>query len=128
MNGKNIGHRPPPIHLEWNYMFWLHVLVTLLAWIGPFIINWWVMVAIYGIVLLQFVVFNRCLMNAGHELDEGDGITFYAFLLEKLGIYFPRIPLKTFVRGQLYAWLSAGVIVLQLVIGYEPPIDVLSFF
>jgi hypothetical protein len=123
MNGKNIGHRPPPIHLEWNYMFWLHVLVTLLAWIGPFIINWWVMVAIYGLVLLQFLVLNRCVMNAGHELEEGEGVTFYAYLLEKAGIHFPRVPLKKFVRGQLYLWLSVGVIVLQTVAGYRPLID-----
>lgn len=118
----------PPIILELNFMFWVHLFITIMAWVGPFVINWWVMVAIYGIVLLQFVVFNRCLMNAGHELDEGEGITFYAFLLEKLGFHFPRVPLKRFVRGWLYAWLSAGVMVLQLVIGYDPPVDVLQLF
>ena len=115
--------RPEPIQLEWNTMFWLHLFVTLMSWIGPFVSNWWVMVAIYGLVLLQFLVLKRCVMNAGHELEEGEGVTFYAYLLERLGIHFPRVPLKKFVRGQLYIWLSAGVIVLQLVIGYHPLID-----
>ncbi|MFN7014866.1 MAG: hypothetical protein ACK4ON_11420, partial [Bacteroidia bacterium] len=84
---------------------------------------WWVMCIIYGVVLLQFAVFNRCLMNAGHHIEEDKDFTFYAYLLEKLNIHFPRKPLKTFVRSYLYAFLGLFSYLLQEVWMYTPPLQ-----
>jgi uncharacterized RDD family membrane protein YckC len=80
--------RGNPIEVQLNIHFYLHLLITLFAWVGPFLIDWWLMCSIYVIVLLQFLFLNRCVVNAGHNLEEGEGITFYAFLLEKMNIYF----------------------------------------
>jgi len=116
MSGK-----PQPIVLAINATFWLHLGITLFAWVGPFLIDWWLMCSIYVIVLLQFLFLNRCVVNAGHNLEEGEGITFYAFLLEKMNIYFPRVPLKKFVRGPLYFLLGVMTWAIQTYGGYIPP-------
>ncbi|MEZ4948393.1 MAG: hypothetical protein R2784_03225 [Saprospiraceae bacterium] len=67
---------------EHNATFWFHVLVTVLGWIGPFLFSWYILVPIYLLVLIQFVIFGRCLMNGQHGLDDSDA-TFYSYLLEK---------------------------------------------
>ena len=100
--------------------FVLHFVITLLAWIGPFIFDLYLMITAYCIVLLQFLVFNRCLMNVKHDLSEDEHMTFYAYLFESVGIHFNRRKLKIFVRKWLYACLGVFTLILQLVLHYQP--------
>lgn len=107
--------------------FWFHFLLVVLAWTGPFLFDWYLMVTAYGLVLLQFVVFNRCLVNAKHDLVEQDtDNTFYAELLESAGIHLPKKPLKYFVRTWLYVILGAIAFLIQVYGQYTPPLA-LSF-
>ena len=114
-------NRSEPIPTQYNIMFFVHLFVTILSWIGPFLVDWWLMWIAYGIVLLQFLVFDRCLMNAGHNIAEDKDFTFYAYLLEKMHIHFPRKPLKIFVRSYLYLCLGAFAYILQEILLYHPP-------
>jgi hypothetical protein len=61
-------------------MIWfvLHLVLTLGAYILPFIFNWEIGVAAYVLVLLQFIVFGKCLVNEKHALEEVDHQTFYS--------------------------------------------------
>jgi len=103
--------------------FMAHLGLVILAWTGPFIFDWYLMIAGYSVVLLQFVVFRRCLINARHNLNEEvDDHTFYAELLESIGIYLPRKPLKKFVRNWLYILLGGFAFCLQYFGGYVPPL------
>ena len=105
--------------------FWAHFLLVVLAWMGPFLADWYILACAYGFVLLQFVVFNRCLMNAHHDLEEEDNHnTFYAQLLESVGIRLPRKPLKRFVRTWLYMLLGILAWVIQVPGRYIPPIHI----
>lgn len=78
------------------------------------------MLPAFLIVVLQFLIFKKCLMNETHGLDEGDDHTFYAELLEKMGFKFNRKKLKTFVRGYLYILLGIATYVWQVVLGNAP--------
>lgn len=105
--------------LWWSF----HLLLVLLAWAGPFLADWYIVSFAYGLVLLQFLVFNRCLINAQHDLKESDDHnTFYAELLESVGIRFKRKPLKVFVRGWLYGLLGLFAFLIQFFGGYNPPL------
>ncbi|MEZ5056341.1 MAG: hypothetical protein R2879_04815 [Saprospiraceae bacterium] len=104
---------------EHNATFWFHVLVTVLGWIGPFLFSWYILVPIYLLVLIQFVIFGRCLMNGQHGLDDSDA-TFYSYLLEKGNIHLNRKQLKLFVRRYLYIILSAITLIWQVVLGFDP--------
>ena len=96
--------------------FGLHLLVTLLAWVAPFLFCWKWLVPLYGLVMLQFAVFGRCLMNEQHGLRETEERIFYTELLEKLGFRpEPRL-LKRVVRGWLYPTLAAVAVLWQVLL------------
>lgn len=103
-----------------NFIFWFHVVITSLAWVGPFLFSWYLMVPAYLIVLLQFLIFKRCLLNGKHQLDDDNDTTFYSYIFEKLGIRVNRATLKLLVRRYFYVILSILTLVWQLVLGFEP--------
>lgn len=104
--------------------FWLHFALIVIAWIGPFVFDWYLMVGGYGIVMLQFAVFDRCLMNNKHDLAEEGDMTFYAQLLETVGFRFSRKRVKQIVRPWIYVFLSIFVITLQLGLNYVPVLHI----
>ena len=106
-------------HSARNWVFWFHLLITLLAWLGPFLFSWSLMVTAYLLVVIQFILFNRCLLNAKHDLDVSDDTTFYSHLLESAGFKPNRTKLKNFVRKYLYVLLSLVTLIWQLLLGFE---------
>lgn len=104
---------------EHNLVFWFHVVVTLLAWVGPFLIPWWLLVPAYLLVLLQFLIFNRCLLNAQHDLKDENDTTFYSYLFEKMGWQPNRSTLKLWVRRYFYIILAAFTLLWQKVLGFQ---------
>lgn len=107
-------------HSAHNFVFWFHVFITILAWAGPFLFSWYLMLAAYLTVVLQFAVFNKCLLNAEHDLSDEDHTTFYSYLLEKMGMTVNRKRLKHFVRRYLYILLGILTLVWQLLLKFEP--------
>lgn len=110
----------PSSQSEHNFTFWFHVLITVLAWIGPFLFSWWLMTTAYMIVLLQFLIFKRCLLNSRHSLADDNDATFYSYLFEKIGYYPNRRVLKLWIRRYVYIILSVISFLWQYVAGFEP--------
>ncbi len=106
--------------LEINGMFWVHLFVTSLAWVGPFLFSWYLMILAYICVQMQYQIFNRCLMNEGHELGEEDHNTFYHYLFTKMGMTLTRKGVKVFVRERLNYILAVIAVVWQVYLGFEP--------
>ncbi len=100
-----------------NFTFWLHVVITFLAWVGPFIIDWRLMVVAYLVVQLQFIFFKKCLMNDGHEIEDDEDATFYSYVFSLIGIEIPRKPVKLFVRNGLYLCLGLFSFIWQYTLG-----------
>ena len=101
-------------------MFWVHLFFTLLAWVAPFLFNWPLLCLAYAVVLLQFFIFKRCLMNERHELPEEDDATFYSHLLERMGFHPNRKKLKFFIRRVLYILLGIFSFIWQWGLGHDP--------
>ncbi len=108
------------IPTTFNFMFWLHLFLTVISWFGPFLFSWYLIIPAYCIVLLQFVFFGRCLMNEGHAIDDSGDHTFYGFILEKLGFRFNRKKLKVFVRREIYFIFTTITLIWQLWLGNAP--------
>jgi hypothetical protein len=85
-----------------NFSFWIHLFITILAWVGPFLFSWQLMIAAYTIVTLQFIFLKKCVLNATHDLDDDDNATFYSYLLEYFGFKVDRAKIKFVVRNYLY--------------------------
>ncbi len=102
-------------------IFWVHFVFVIIAWAGPFVFPWYLMVIGYGVVVGQFLYYNRCLMNEAHGLDESTGDqTFYSVLFESFGFHPNRRRLKIIIRKYLYIILAIATIILQLGMGYKP--------
>lgn len=106
--------------VEYNFMFWLHLFLTMLSWFIPFIFWWPIVLVAYATVLMQFVVFNRCIMNKEHALDDDENFTFYAFLLERIGFKPDHVKTKKIVRKWIYVFLASVTILWQIVLQKEP--------
>lgn len=106
-----------------NTAFWLHLLLVLAGWLGPFLFSWYLMVTGYTLIFLQFLVFKKCLVNDLHDLDDNNYYTFYTFLFECIGIHLSKANQKRlflFVRWPLYPILIAFTLFWQLHLGFAP--------
>ena len=101
------------------FFFWFHLFFTVIAWVGPFLIWWPLMLIGYGWTVYQFWKYERCLMNGMHGLSEENNYTFYAYLFEMVGIPTNRPLIKKVVRGYLYIILGAFTFLWQVVLGYS---------
>lgn len=106
--------------LKSEIAFWLHLFVTLLAWVAPFLFSWKWSLPVYAAVMIQFAVFGRCLVNKEHDLDESDDATFYSHLFEKMGFQPDRRRLKFYVRKVYYPVLAVVALLWQEVLGFAP--------
>ena len=111
-----------------NSMFWAHLFVTSLAWVGPFLFWWPLMLFAYSLVQLQYKLFGKCLMNDGHALEEVDHNTFYHYLLSKVGFRLEKKRVKFVVRKRLNIFLGLFAILWQVVLGFAPLISFLQYF
>jgi hypothetical protein len=110
----------PAKSVKAKLVFILHLIVTALAWVAPFLFSWQILVPVYVAVLIQFAVFGRCLMNAEHDMAEEDHATFYSHLFEKMGFQPNRRRLKFYVRKVFYPVLSLVALFWQLGLGNAP--------
>ena len=105
---------------QYNFVFWLHLAITILSWLLPFLFDWRLTLSVYAVVMLQFHVLGKCVMNAGHGLAETDDYTFYAHLFEVMGFKpdYPKV--KRFVRYWKLPILTLFTLLWQLVWGFKP--------
>jgi hypothetical protein len=94
--------------------------LTLGAYIAPFLITWKIIVPIFVITIIQHAIFGRCLLNAKHGLSETDGSTFYSELIERLGFQPNKVAVRFFVRKILYPLLTIVTLIWQVVLGNKP--------
>ena len=102
-----------------NFVFWFHLFITILAWIGMFLFSWYIFSPILLLVQLQYLVLGECVLNKHHDLDESDNYTFYAFLFESLGFQPNRKRIKQFVRGGIYVVIAILAFVYQYILGFQ---------
>lgn len=101
--------------------FWFHLALLLGSWAAPFLVSWPYLIGIYAIVLLQFAVLGRCVVNRLHELhDDQSNHTFYADILERLGFQPDRAKVRSFVRSWIYLVLLCVGLLWQEVLGHAP--------
>jgi hypothetical protein len=108
------------IHTKYNSIFWFHLFITVGSWFLPILFDWKIAIGVYCLVLLQFVVLNRCILNKVHDLNDDGEDTFYAHLLELMGFQFKRSNVRKVVRFWIYIFLAAFTLLWQFGLGHEP--------
>jgi hypothetical protein len=105
---------------EEKFYFFIHLIAIILAWFGPFLFSWKIIIPVYFLVIAQFIIFKSCLMNKHHGLDEREGHTFYSELFELMGFQPNRRKLKMFIRRYLHFILAMITLLWQVILGFEP--------
>jgi len=107
--------------IEEKIYFSIHLFGVGLAWTGPFLFSWEIMVSVYSLVIAQFIIFKKCLMNEKHGLEESDDdSTVYSELFELMGFQPNRQKLKFFIRNYLHVILAVFTLIWQVGLGFEP--------
>ncbi len=105
---------------RFGIVFWAHLVLVILTWVGPFLAPWQLPVLGYTIVLAQYIFLKKCVMNRHHQLSEEGGNTFYAHLFELVGIPVNRKAVRFVVRKLLMPTLILFTLWLQLWYGFVP--------
>jgi hypothetical protein len=101
-------------------IFLFHCVLTLGAYLVPFLISWKIAVPVFVLTIAQHAIFGRCLLNAKHGLSEEDGSTFYSDLIERLGFEPNKKAIRFFVRKILYTSLTIVTLIWQVYLGNQP--------
>ena len=103
--------------------FIMHFVLVIFVWTGPFLFHWSIMMLAYALVIAQFRVLNRCIVNELHGVPDGDEQyeqTFYSQWFEMMGFRPNRRKLKDFIRKYLHELLALFTLVWQLVLEHKP--------
>lgn len=101
-------------------VFGLHLIMSLGAYLIPFLITWKLVVPVLLLTVAQHIIFGRCLLMSGHGVSEEDGSTFYSHVLERLGFKPNKKAIRWFVRKILYTALAAVALYWQVYLGNAP--------
>lgn len=107
-------------NIKSDSVFLLHLVMTLGAYLLPFLIRWEIVVPVFVITIIQHAVFGRCLLNAKHGLSENDGSTFYSEMFQRMGFQPNKKIIRFFVRKILYTLLTIVTLVWQVLWGNQP--------
>ncbi len=106
---------------EEKIYFSIHLIGVALAWTGPFLFSWEIMVPVYSLVIAQFIIFKKCLLNEKHGLEESDDdSTVYSEFFELIGFQPNRRKLKFFIRNYLHVIFAIFTLIWQVGLGFEP--------
>jgi len=87
-----------------NRLF-LQFIFILLAWASPFYLNWKLILAGIFIYYLQLIVLKEDFLTKGNfSTKERGEMTFYSFILEKIGINIDRKRMQL-IADYLFPWV-----------------------
>jgi len=104
-------------------IFWIHMLIEVVAWLSPFLINWWIVVL--GAILLQgqFLIFGGCVLNRLHFKKHKDTIFLYPYL-RMIGIKTSFKNTRMIMRYVVPVVVIGVAIFWQVILGHPPLFNV----
>ncbi len=98
-----------------GFFFWSHLLLEFIFVSLPFLIPWWLLAVLVGLLFLQFKIFGNCLINKVHFREDDDAVFLYPYLkMLGVNISYPRA--KLFLRYILPILLIGVAIIWQVIL------------
>lgn len=108
------------IFSEHNFVFWFHLAISLMGPFALFLVSWYLIIPVYAGIYIQFVFFNRCLMNEKHNLSDGTENTIFSYFIEQLGWQHDTARVTFFVRKLMYPILILITVFWQIILDNSP--------
>jgi len=92
-----------------NGSLWIQFMVILILWSSPFWASWKLILAGVFIYYLQLIIFKEDLLTKRNFNTKQRGeMTFYSFILEKIGIKIDRKRMQL-IADYIFPWVIFGV-------------------
>ncbi len=98
-----------------GFFFWIHLLLEFIFVSLPFLIPWWLLAVLVGLLFLQFKIFGNCLINKVHFREDDDAVFLYPYL-KMLGINISYPKAKLLLRYILPIILVGVAIIWQVIL------------
>ena len=80
-------------------IFWIHLILIILAWTSPFWLSWKIIIFFIVLMYIQVIIFKGCILTiAQFNKDKEKKMTMYTFILEKMGFKVNRMFIKRLSR------------------------------
>ena len=97
-----------------------HLVFIVFALASPFLIPWYLVLLAIVLLHLQYAIHGACILTT-MQFGRGDkDMTFWYYMLNKLGFSFSKIAVKHFVDTILPLIIIALAILWQITLNYEP--------
>lgn len=70
---------------DYSLIFGLHLIITIIAYLSPFLFSYWIIILGALILQIQFLLINDCFIN-WFEFGPINEITFVGYYLQKWGL------------------------------------------
>ncbi len=101
-----------------GFIFWIHLLLILFAYLSPFLFDWRVIVLGSVVLIIQYYLFDGCLLNKAQFNDTSE-VFLYPYLT-MLGLKINRYFFRIFIRYVLPIILVVFAIIWQVILGIDP--------
>jgi hypothetical protein len=109
---------PKPISY-FGPIFWLHLVLIILAYSSPFLISWWFITAGILVLWILYSVANGDIITQA-QFGKDPEMTFYTPYLEKMGLKFNRRSFLIFIRYVMPFIVLAVALIWQVWLGNRP--------
>ena len=102
-----------------GFIFWLHLILVLFAYLSPFLFNWKIMIVATILLFIQYSLIGGCILNKV-QFDKTKDVTFLYPYLIILGLKINPYKFRTFIRYYLQFILLIIAIIWQVILNKAP--------
>lgn len=103
---------------EFTWLFWLHALLIVAAWLSPLLFSWWLVAIGVGAYYAQLILFKGCILTAAEFGAANGDASFYGHYLRRFGLAVDERTVAIVIDYVLPTLLIALAALLQFL--YEP--------
>jgi hypothetical protein len=99
---------------------YLHLFIIILAWSSPLWLDWKLIIAGILIYYIQLLIFGNCILTKLEFASKIREMTFYSYLLEKVGFKFNRA-IIIILADYVFPYVILGLsLMIQIVLKINP--------
>ncbi|MFA5134624.1 MAG: hypothetical protein WC505_02435 [Patescibacteria group bacterium] len=102
-------------------IIWLHAVIIALIWTSPFLFSWYIIFLGALAYYLQIIILGDCILTRRQFNVPRRSITFYDYLLSKIGIKTKRLRIR-FIADYILPWIILGTALLWQIVLDHPPL------
>ena len=102
---------------------YLHLIIIILLWTCPLWLDWKLIIVGIFLYYMQLLIFGDCILTKKEFKSKKRKMTFYSYLLEKMGFNFDRRKIA-FIADYIFPYIIWGAaLIFQVLLSVNPLIN-----